>query len=363
MTIRRIFALLLIFSIVLALSACSENPQETEPAKQGRAYLYGETHSNPAIYDLEIRIWQDHYHNQGMRHLFLEFSYFTTAYLNLWMQAEDDTILLQLYENWEGTSIQIEETLEFFRAIKKTCPETVFHGTDVGHQYWNTGEQYLAYLEEQNLTDTEEYLRTVESIEQGKNYYCYGLSSSVRDDVYRENTMAANFIREFEALKGEDIMGIYGMAHVRMDSLNNTGECDSMGKQLVAHFGEVFTVEDLTRRMQLEAQPEKIETLTINKKDYEAEYFGLKPLSENYSNGYSQVEYWHLLNAHDAFMKAGFASGDVLHESNFPMDIEEGEAYVVKYGYPDGRSMIHYYLCVAYEGKLYAREVYSSKIK
>lgn len=324
-------------------------------------YLYGETHGNPNIKDLELELWQDYYHNQGMRHLFYESSYFTAAYLNLWMQAEDDTILLQLYENWEGTVAQTEYTLDFFRAIKQTCPETIFHGTDVGHQYWNTGEQYLAYLEAQNMKDSEEYLRAAESIDQGKRYYSNGLNSSTHDDVYRENAMAANFIRELEALEGESVMGIYGMAHVKLDSLNHTNQCDSMGKQLVSYFGEIFVVEDLTRRVQLEAKPEKRELLTINGKDYQAEYYGLRKLSQTYYE-YSHVEYWHVLDAFDSFSKSDF-TGNLLGEYSFPMVIEDGEAYVIKYSYPDGRSISYFYACMMYEGALYAREVYSSKIK
>ena len=34
-------------------------------------YLYGETHGNPDILDLELELWQDYYHNQGMRHFLL----------------------------------------------------------------------------------------------------------------------------------------------------------------------------------------------------------------------------------------------------------------------------------------------------
>ena len=357
---RRIVILLLALSLCVTLTACSKSESAKEPQM---AYLYGETHGNPDIMDLELELWQDYYHNQGMRHLFLEHAYFTSAFLNLWMQAEDDTILLELYEDWEGTTLQFDYTLEHFRAIKQTCPETVFHGTDVGHQYWNTGKRYLAYLEENGMTDSVEYQRTLEAIEQGKGYYCNGLGSSTRDDIYRENTMAANFTRELEALDGESIMGIYGMAHVKLDSLNHTNECDSMGKQLVAHFGDIFTVEDLTHRVQMEAQPEKLETLTINNKSYEAEYFGRKPLSISVYE-YSYVEYWRLVDGYDAFSNAGF-TGHIMGANGFPMLIEEGGTYIVQHIYPDGRKVRAYYLCdgSVLEDSLIAKEVYSSKIK
>ena len=100
--------------------------------------------------------------------------------------------------------------------------------------------------------------------EQGETFY----ANSTEDWVYRENTMTENFIREFEALDGESIMGIYGAAHVGLDTLNHTGECDSMGKQLAEHFGEIVTSENLARRAQAAAQPERVETLSVNGKDY-----------------------------------------------------------------------------------------------
>ena len=312
--------------------------------------------------DLELELWQDYYHNQGMRHLFVEHSYFTAAFLNLWMQADDDTILLELYEDWAGTMAQTEYTLEHYRAIKQTCPETVFHGTDVGHQYWNTGERYLAFLEENGMTDSEEYQRTLEAIEQGKHFYQYGLGSTTVDGVYRENTMAANFIRELEALDGESIMGIYGMAHVKLDSLNHTGECDCMGKQLVAHFGEIFTVEDLTRRVQLEAEPEKLEMLTINNKQYEATYYGRRQLSESYY-GYSYAEYWSFTDAYQAFSNSDFV-GNAIGANSFPMVIEESGTYMVQLTYADGRKIRQYYLCdgTVAGDMLIAKEIYVSNI-
>ena len=36
---------------------------------------------------------------------------------------------------------------EFYKKIKKACPETIFYGTDVGHKYDTLGEQYLIISE------------------------------------------------------------------------------------------------------------------------------------------------------------------------------------------------------------------------
>ena len=101
---------------------------------------------------------------------------------------------------WEGTYASGAETLDFYRTVKEGCPETVFHGTDVGHQYDSTGARYRDYLEERGLTDTEDYRLTLEAIEQGEAFAEQG------SDAYRENRMAENFIREFEALGGESVM-------------------------------------------------------------------------------------------------------------------------------------------------------------
>lgn len=94
--------------------------QSTEPAEQvktsvvettesqedpsGEIYLYGELHSNEEIIKKEFELWKDYYHNGGLRHLFLESPYYTAEYLNLWMQAEDDEILDEIYDDWEGSA-------------------------------------------------------------------------------------------------------------------------------------------------------------------------------------------------------------------------------------------------------------------
>lgn len=56
---------------------------------------------------------------------FVELPYYTAQYLNLWMQAEDDTILLEVYEDWNGSLSYNELVLDFYRSIKADCPETI----------------------------------------------------------------------------------------------------------------------------------------------------------------------------------------------------------------------------------------------
>lgn len=348
---RRIIALLLIFCLCLPFSGCA-------PKEPGKIYIYGENHINPDITVLELELWQSYYHDQGMRHLFIEYSYFHAAFLNIWMQAEDDSILIDVYNDLVGTQAHTEITLNFFRTIKETCPETIFHGTDVGHQFNSTGKRYLEYLEAHDLTDTKEYQLTVEAIDQGKLYY----GSGSQDHVYRENTMAENFIREYEALDGENIMGIYGTAHIYLDRRNHTGECDSMGKQLASCFGELITSEDLSPILQENAQPLRTETITIGKKDYTAEYFGSWTVSESYF-GYSEVEFWRLPDAYEAFSKSN-PNGTFRGGAYYPFPVEEGGAYVVQFLYSDGRKLRTYYLCdgMLYDGVPVTKEISGSAI-
>ena len=86
------------------------------------------------IMALELELWQKYYNEQGMRHLFVEYSYYTAQLLNQWMQAEGDEILEDIFRAWSGTSAGGEANRNFLKAIKETCPETVFHGFINGWQ-------------------------------------------------------------------------------------------------------------------------------------------------------------------------------------------------------------------------------------
>lgn len=113
---------------------------------KGEIYLYGEEHSKQSILDKELSIWGEYY-EKGMRDLFVEFPYTDAQFLNLWMQADDDELLDLQFKDWEGTAGGTEVEKNFLKQIKEQYPETVFHGTDVGHTWERTGPRYLAYLE------------------------------------------------------------------------------------------------------------------------------------------------------------------------------------------------------------------------
>ena len=171
--------------------------------------MYGESHGVAAIMDRHLEIWGEYYRKYNLRHLFIEVGYFTAELLNKWMQSDNDEILYNLFDDWAGTAKHVPHTLVFYKTIKSEFPETIFHGTDVGHQFNTTGVRFLQYLQDNNLQDTERYLLTRKAIEQGEHFHIH----SNRDIEFRITSMAENFIREFDRLGNQSVMAIHGTAH------------------------------------------------------------------------------------------------------------------------------------------------------
>lgn len=307
-------------TMMLGLSSCSNSVQQnTQPILPvSQVYLYGEVHGVQTILDKEFALWNEYYQNQGMRHLFVELAYYTTEFLNQWMQSDNDDILDEVFRDFTGTQMDNPDVKEFYKKIRNQFPETIFHGTDVGHQYGTTGQRFLKYLEDNKLKNLEQYLLTLESIEQGKYYYEYF------DDVYRENKMAENFIKEFDKIRHESIMGIYGNAHTGLTEMDySTNTVLNMANQLSKHYGDIIHSEDLTK------YPYRVDTIQINEIDYEAAYFGKQDLS-NIIEEYAYREFWRLENAYDDF-KDNQKTQDVLSYNNYPMNIEIGQVFVIDY--------------------------------
>ena len=130
--------------------------QDIGQASVGQIFLYGEEHAVGRILEREFELWSSYY-QEGIRDLFVELPYYTAEYMNIWMQADNDEILDALYQDWAGTAIYSEEVLDFYKRIKRECPETVFHGTDVGHQYNTIGERFLKYLKENGQEGSKVY--------------------------------------------------------------------------------------------------------------------------------------------------------------------------------------------------------------
>lgn len=330
--------IIFVLAMVLVLSACSNNTTQRDiPVKpsqsSGHIYLYGESHGVEKILDKEFELWYEYYNNKGMRHLFVELPYYTAELLNIWMQSENNSILDTIYSDWTGTASYNPKVKEFYEKIKSQCPETIFHGTDVGHQYNTTAGRFLEYLNSNNLEDSEQYLLTQEAIEQGKYFYEHS------DDVYRENMMVENFIREFDKLSDKSIMGIYGAAHTGIEAMDNTNSVPCMANQLKKLYGDNIHSEDLSSWAK-DIEPYRIDTIKVDGKDYEALYFGKQDLSG--FKDYAYREFWRLENAYDDF-KGRSKTQDVLPADNYPMLIETGQVFVIDYTKTDDSVIRMYY--------------------
>lgn len=314
----------------------------------GHVYLYGESHGNKKIIESEFDIWKDHY-KKGTRHLFLELPYFTGEYLNLWMKASDDKLLEELYSDLEGTAAHNPYSLEFYRKVKSQCPETVFHGTDVGHQYGSTGYRYLKFLEEHNMKETSWYSLAKENISQGINYY------NGEKDAYRENMMAANFERELNNIGGQDVMGIYGSAHTGLESEDNSGTVPCMAKQLKSIYGNSIESFDLSG-LAKEIEPLRQDRFSIAGKDYVVQYYGRQEL-----NGLKNFKYREFWRAEDGFddLKGRPKNGDVLPYDNYPMAVQKGQLYIIDYTLSTGGTERRYYLSLGrvWNGKDVTEEI------
>jgi len=317
-----VFIGIVVFSCATT-SNTDSNPQSNSPAVAkadyaGEIVLYGESHGVKKILDKENELWKDYY-QKGYRHLFIELAYYTAEYLNAWMKDDTDRILDELYADWKGTAAYNPDTYAFYKKIKQECPDTIFHGTDVGHQYDTTGKRFLLELEANNLTETENYELAIEAVKQGEKYY------KSRNDVYRENSMVANFIRESERVADSNIVGIYGSAHTGLQNLDNSGKIPCMANQLKSVYTKPIQSVDLSR-LAKDIEPLRIDKITINTKEYAAYYYGQQDL--NGFKGFLYREFWMLDGAYDDF-KNSKKTGDYLPYDNYPMMVEDKQIYVI----------------------------------
>lgn len=339
---KRIYGIIIALIMILGIStylisAMHRDVSALSPQASGQIYLYGESHGVKKILEKELELWSEYYHDQDMRHLFIEMPYYTAEFLNLWMQSDNDDILDSIYNDWVGTASYNPDVKEFYKEIKAQCPETIFHGTDVGHQWATIGMRYLEYLESNNLEDSEQYLLAQETIEQGRYYY------SGPDDVYRENKMVENFIREFDQLNGENIMGIYGAAHTGLKAMDFTNSVPCMANQLTKSYGNSIYTEDLASWAK-DIEPYRVDTINVNGKDYKALYFGEQDLTG--FKDYAYREFWRLENAYDDFKDN--PKQYVLPYSEYPMLIETGQVFVIDLTKTDGSVIRQYYLSDGY---------------
>ena len=194
--------------------------------------LYGEAHGCREYYDIELELWQGCY-AEGDRNLFVELPYYSAEFLNLWMQEGGDELLDALFEDIRGTLSGNEYGKAFYKAIKATCPETVFYGTDVGHQYATTGARYLRALEDRGLADSPQYALAEECIRQGEEYALVRTETGI--SPVREAFMIDNFVNAYARCGGGRIMGIYGSYHTELEA------AERMGGALKARYGDAVS--------------------------------------------------------------------------------------------------------------------------
>ncbi len=242
------------------------------------------------------------------------------------MQASDDTILDEFFTDIQGTDMDSPQSKAFFQRIKATCPETVFHGVDVGHAYATMGKRYLDYLIEHDLADSPQYVLAEQSIQQGQKYY------ADQDHVYREAMLVQNCMREFDMLQNQDIMGIFGSLHIFLNVPVIDGT-ESMATQLQWRYGDQLSVTDLSF-LSKELPALRIDTLLVAGKEYKAFYFGKQDLSTMFPD-FLFREFWKLEDAYADFSQAE-VTGDMLPFDNYPMNIELNQIYVIDYTYTDG---------------------------
>lgn len=225
---------ILVMVVILGFSLSAlDRRADVYPDDDTKIRLYGEAHGQKLYYDIELELWKEYY-DEGYRALFVELPYYTAEYFNLWMQEDSDEIIDQIFKDIEGTQSGNEYYDEFFHEIKEECPQTVFYGTDVGHQYDTTGARYLSYLADNGLEESDNYRLAEECVEQGKEYRS---EDSLHNGIspIRESYMVSNFINAYDRCGTDKIMGIYGSYHI---DLNNS---DLMAGRLKSHYGDVIS--------------------------------------------------------------------------------------------------------------------------
>jgi len=248
--IKKTAGLILLFISVwiLTKAAISRNTYTPYVPKEPAAILlYGEVPGVEAFYEKEYELWEEHYTAEGLRDLFLELPYYDAQWLNLWMKSGEDAILQQWYDDMEGERAHVEPILDFFRAVRENCPETVFHGTDIGLRYETSGSRYLNYLEEMGQAGSEQYRLAQECIDQGKTY------EEKKDAVWREEALTQNFIRAYDASGSEKVVGIYGDAHCDPRRKAGKNEKGCMARQLQDAYGDVISYEAIESMVKIES--------------------------------------------------------------------------------------------------------------
>ncbi|MCL1882687.1 MAG: hypothetical protein FWF81_02910 [Defluviitaleaceae bacterium] len=297
------------------------------PPSTGRIFMFGEIHGVEEILERKLEIWGEFYREYEMRHFFIEAPFFTAYFLNEWMQAEDDTILYELFADWHYSSKNNPYQLDFYRTIKREFPETVFHGIDVGHGSSTTGQRLIEYLTANNLTDTEAYTLTRENMRQ-LEHFDRTRNHGLRSSVY----MPQNFIREFDRLGDQSIMLVNGGAHTHLGYFEGQEGIPTLASVLYERYGNALQLFDLTGYAIPAIEPLRTDLITVSGIEFEASYFGIDDTA--FSNVIGR-EFWRLENAY-AYFHDSPLTGEALPFMNFPTRVEIGQVFIMDVHRVDG---------------------------
>lgn len=299
--------------------------------RAGDIFLYGEQHSDERFLDIELTAWSQLYHEEGARDLFIESSYCAAELLNLWMKGEDEDILVQLILVHEaGTQGGTQQMVDFYKELREDCPETVFHGTDVGHQYETTGALYLEYLEKNGKKDSGEYRRAQENNLQGETFYRMEHEDEAGAFAYREEMMAENFAGEYERLGRRSVMGIYGVAHTVVgEGTYLSQDLPNMASRLAEKYPGVNIGPPRVKLADTLSEPDRAQrkTVTLAGREYGAWYGGRAKLP--YNAKFSEIEVWVLEDAYEDAREL-FTSGITILCGEYPLPVETGQVFQVE---------------------------------
>lgn len=92
-------------------------------------------------------------------------------------------------------------------------------------------------------------------------------------------------------------MGIYGASHTGLDTMDfDTQSVPGIAKQLKKRYGDAVHSEHISW-IASDAEPIRVDIITVNGKDYKATYFGEEDLKG--FKDYDCREFWRLENAYD----------------------------------------------------------------
>ena len=306
----------------------------------GRIHLYGEFHGNPEHHAKQLKLWHYYYHRYGMRHLFMEAPLFTAELLNIWMQEDNDDTL---YMKFDMIASRFPDRvfyndIDLLKRIKAQTPETVFHGTDIGHQHETLGQWFLQYLRDNGLEGSEQYLLTLEKIQQRIIWEESDFNESLRADM-----MVKHFVREFDALDGESIMSLfYGAAHVELgEYIWWQGGGPTMASQLLEIYGDRLYATDLQDLLGSRFFGGAFDVVYIAGRPYSALHFGTTDISA-WHDSFATREFWRLIRPEDDFMENQI-TGVLLPHRDLPGNVMQGEVFVVTLTTYNGETITRYF--------------------